>query len=195
MFTADDWQLLFTTLVAPRPIALVSSISLSGKINLAPFSSYTPVCDDPPTLLLAIQRRSDGTRKHTARNILATRECAVSVVDSALARQMVMTSTEKDCNEFQLAGIEEESCVAVSVPRIRGAAATFECLLSRHHEVATTADCYYLSVKAIWIHDRIVTSVTARLIEEAKGIAVVGACSISNYMTTSGMILIRNPTE
>ena len=52
--------------VAPRPIALASTISLEGVRNLAPFSFFNAFGSNPPTVAFAPNRRGwDGTVKHT----------------------------------------------------------------------------------------------------------------------------------
>ena len=43
----------FKALVAPRPIAWVSSIDLDGVLNLAPFSFFNAIADQPPTIVFA----------------------------------------------------------------------------------------------------------------------------------------------
>ena len=43
----DPYEVL-TSLVVPRPIAWVSTMSAEGLLNLAPFSFYNAVCDEPP---------------------------------------------------------------------------------------------------------------------------------------------------
>lgn len=189
----EDWLFLFTSLVAPRPIAWVSSVSASGVSNLAPYSSYTAVADDPPVLFLAAQRRPSGERKHTAKNILATSECVINVVDATHAERMALTAADVEGNEFMLAGVREESCTAISSPRVGGSAASFECRLREHHVVARVADCFFLSVVNVWVRGAIVSSLTPEVVESVKCVSTIGACGIEQYMTADGMIAIRNP--
>ena len=54
--------------VVPRPIAWVSSLSEDTIPNLAPFSFFMAVCNNPPTLAFASGRRADK-KKDTVRNI------------------------------------------------------------------------------------------------------------------------------
>ena len=42
--------------VVPRPIAWVSSLSEDGIPNLAPFSFFMAVCNDPPTVAFSSGR-------------------------------------------------------------------------------------------------------------------------------------------
>ena len=73
--------------VVPRPIAWVSSLSEDGIPNLAPFSFFMAVCNDPPTVAFSSGRRA-GNKKDTVRNIEYTQDFVVNLVDDALAEQM-----------------------------------------------------------------------------------------------------------
>jgi flavin reductase (DIM6/NTAB) family NADH-FMN oxidoreductase RutF len=69
---AHIYKLLIATIV-PRPIGWVSTLSVEGVANLAPFSFFTVVGRKPPVLSLSMQRRSDGvTRKDSFVNIRDT---------------------------------------------------------------------------------------------------------------------------
>jgi flavin reductase (DIM6/NTAB) family NADH-FMN oxidoreductase RutF len=59
--------------VVPRPIAWVSSLGEDAVPNLAPFSFFMAVCNDPPTLAFASGRRA-GNKKDTVRNIEHTQD-------------------------------------------------------------------------------------------------------------------------
>ena len=58
--------------ILPRPIAWVSTVSISGVTNLAPFSFFQGVCARPPTLMFCPVNHRDGSPKDTLRNIEAT---------------------------------------------------------------------------------------------------------------------------
>ena len=79
---------ILTSLVVPRPIALVTTISPAGKVNAAPFSFFNVLGADPPILAVAPGHQDDGTPKDTARNIRLNHECVVNLVDEALAEAM-----------------------------------------------------------------------------------------------------------
>ncbi|PYN61727.1 MAG: flavin reductase family protein, partial [Candidatus Rokuibacteriota bacterium] len=82
--------------VVPRPIAWVSSVDADGVRNLAPFSYFMAITDDPPTIAFSSslrgERGAERTKKDTLRNVEATREFVVNVVDDALAEPMNLTS-------------------------------------------------------------------------------------------------------
>ena len=81
--------------ILPRPIALVSTISLDGKNNLAPFSYFNGVCSNPPSIMFAPARRGyDGKTKDTLNNIESTKEFVINIVSEDFASQMVSCSTD-----------------------------------------------------------------------------------------------------
>jgi flavin reductase (DIM6/NTAB) family NADH-FMN oxidoreductase RutF len=126
--------------VAPRPIAWVSTISVSGQPNLAPFSFFNAVCIDPPLLAFAPGLRPsrlagarEGEAKDTLRNIRQTREFVVNIVTYELREAMNLTSGEYDpsLNEFELAKITPAASQVVCPPRVAESPVSFECKL--HH--------------------------------------------------------------
>ena len=74
--------------ITPRPIAWVSTISLEGVPNLAPFSFFQGITSNPPTLMFVPVNRRDGEKKDTLRNIEQVPEFVVNLVSFALAEQM-----------------------------------------------------------------------------------------------------------
>ncbi len=121
---------LCTSLVVPRPIAWVSSIDSEGQPNLAPFSFFNAVSDQPAVLMVSIGARRDR-EKDTLRNIRETRCFAVHVVDERLVRAMNITATDypPGSNEFEAAGLAAVPSCRIAAPRVRDAAACLECEL------------------------------------------------------------------
>ena len=79
---------ILASLVTPRPIAFVTTVSPDGKVNAAPFSFFNLLGANPPILAFAPGDREDGTPKDTARNIRLTHEFVVNLVDEAIADAM-----------------------------------------------------------------------------------------------------------
>lgn len=129
--SARDRYRLMTDLVAPRPIAWVSSLASSGVANLAPFSYFQGVCSDPPTIVLGIAWLPSGRPKDTLANILETRELTINHVSEPLVAAMNATSAEypADVSEWQACGIESAPAKVVSPARVARAIAGFECRL------------------------------------------------------------------
>src|ERR1700745_1156110 len=122
---------LLIGLVAPRPIALVTSMNELGALNAAPFSAYNYLCTDPPIVGLGVTNRpaNDFVPKDTAKNIRRTGEFVVNVVTEDLAERMNITATDfpSEVNELQMANLTTTPSRLFKVPRIAEAHAALEC--------------------------------------------------------------------
>ncbi|MFM7058101.1 MAG: flavin reductase family protein [Planctomycetota bacterium] len=121
-------------LILPRPIAWVSTLSLDGTPNLAPFSFFTGVGSVPPTLAFCPANRRDGRPKDTLVNILARGEFVVNLVPFALAGPMNQTAAElePEHSEFLWADLETAPSMIVGPPRVGRSPASLECRLLHH---------------------------------------------------------------
>lgn len=127
---ADRAYQLLASLVTPRPIAFVTTISPDGKVNAAPFSFFNLLGADPPILAIAPGDRDNGTPKDTALNIRATHEFVVNLVDESIAEAMnkAAASLPHGDNELDHAGLTAAPSSLVKPPRITEAPASLECL-------------------------------------------------------------------
>jgi flavin reductase (DIM6/NTAB) family NADH-FMN oxidoreductase RutF len=126
---ADRSYALLVSLVAPRPIAWVTSLSLDGSLNAAPFSFFNALGANPPIIGFCPGDRDDGQPKDTARNIRATHEFVVNLVDEAVAEAMNKTSAPLPYgrNELETVGLTTAPSSVVKPPRIAEAPASLEC--------------------------------------------------------------------
>jgi len=122
---------LLIGLVAPRPIALITSMDEAGSLNAAPFSAYNYLCTDPPIVGIGVTNRptEDRVPKDTARNIRRTGEFVVNVVTEDIAHQMNICATDFPfgVSELEMANLETVPSTVVKVPRIATAHAALEC--------------------------------------------------------------------
>ncbi|MCL4706432.1 flavin reductase family protein [bacterium] len=118
---------LLLSIIAPRPIAWVSSMGADGSLNLAPFSFFTAVSANPPTVMVAVGARK-GQPKDTLRNVQETGEFVIHIVDETLAEAMNLTSGEWEygVNEFELAALETIPSIEVKPPRVAVAPVALE---------------------------------------------------------------------
>ena len=79
---------LMASLIVPRPIALVTTLSEDGTVNAAPFSMFNMVGEDPPVVMLSVNKLQDGQLKDTAAHILRTKEFVVHLADEPIAAAM-----------------------------------------------------------------------------------------------------------
>jgi len=130
---SDAMYKLMIGCVVPRPIAWVSSVDAAGVPNLAPFSYFMAITHDPPTIAFSASPRAEtgGGRgkKDTLRNVEATREFVVNMVDDALAEQMNVTSGDyaPEIDEFTQASLAAAPSVKVKAPRVATAPINMEC--------------------------------------------------------------------
>lgn len=126
---ADRAYQLLASLVTPRPIAFVTTISPDGRVNAAPFSFFNLLGADPPILGFAPGDRDDGTPKDTALNIRATHEFVVNLVDEAIAEAMnkCAASLPYGQNELDAAGLHAAPSSLIKPPRIAESPASLEC--------------------------------------------------------------------
>lgn len=144
---------LMASLIVPRPIALVTTLGPSGVANAAPFSMFNMVGEDPPILMISINRLKDGGLKDTAANILRSGEFVVHMSDEPMAQKM------HDCggtfpshvSELAEVGLTPVPARCVAPPRIAEAPVAFECVL---HEKLETDSRYVFIGRIVWMAAR-----------------------------------------
>ena len=144
---------LMASLIVPRPIALVTTLGETGVVNAAPFSMFNMLGEEPPILLISINRLQDGHLKDTAANIMRTKEFVVHIADEAMAAQMHRCGERMppDVSELAAVGLTTLPSRAVAPPRIEQAPAAFECTL---WETLETAARQIFIGEVRWLHAR-----------------------------------------
>ncbi|MEQ9489383.1 MAG: flavin reductase family protein [Alphaproteobacteria bacterium] len=120
----------FKALVVPRPIGWISTVDSSGRSNIAPFSYFNAVSDDPPCVMFCPNgAHKDGGAKDTLANIEATGEFVHNLVGWDLKDAMNETSANRPHgeSEFDFADLKTAPSNIVKAPRVAAAAASFEC--------------------------------------------------------------------
>ncbi|MGH2665576.1 flavin reductase family protein [Flavobacterium sp.] len=125
---------LLTGAVIPRPIGWISTVSEEGIPNLAPFSFFNAVGEDPPHVMFSTVR-PNNSNKDTLNNVLATGQFVVNMVVESVVEQMNTTSQSvpSDVNEFLLAGLTPIPSVKVKAPRVKESPVNMECELVHHY--------------------------------------------------------------
>jgi flavin reductase (DIM6/NTAB) family NADH-FMN oxidoreductase RutF len=113
------------TLIAPRPIGWISTVDADGRANLAPYSFFNLVSEQPTIVMF-----SSRGPKDTVSNVMATGEFVCNLASYALRRAVNMTSTAalRGVSEFGLAGLTPAASVKVRPPRVGEAPAALECV-------------------------------------------------------------------
>lgn len=131
MQSSDIYRLMIS-LVVPRPIAFVSTISPDGRLNLAPFSYFNAISSKPAYVCITFTHRPDDP-KDTLRNIRDTGEYVINVVSEELFEPMVKTSGEypPEVNEFEISALATRPSRVVKPPAVASSPAHLECVLER----------------------------------------------------------------
>jgi flavin reductase (DIM6/NTAB) family NADH-FMN oxidoreductase RutF len=159
---------LLTTLVVPRPIALVTTVDAAGRVNAAPFSWFNTFGSNPPIVAFAPGDRVGGPMKDTAANVKRTGEFVANLVDEALAEGMNACSADlaPGENELQRAGLTTAPSLRVEPPRIAESPAQLECVVHQIIEIGGNRMVIGL-VKLLHVRDGVLDPETLRLNPEA----------------------------
>jgi flavin reductase (DIM6/NTAB) family NADH-FMN oxidoreductase RutF len=171
---------LINSVVVPRPIAWVSSVSADGIDNLAPHSFFTVACVTPPV----VQFTSVG-RKDSLHNVEATREFVVNLAPEPLFEQVNATGTDfpAGVSEFDAVGLARETSARVAPPRVADSPVALECVL---HATTSFGDSTVVFGRVV--HAAIRTDVlddSHPMIERLRPLARLGR----NEWTTLGEVL------
>ncbi len=118
--------------VGPRPIALVSTISKDGILNLTPFSFFNAFGANPPIIAFSPSRRGrNATLKDTYYNLMDNGECVVQSVTYPIVEQISLASTEynPEINEFIKSGLTPVDSDLVKPKRVKESPFQMECKL------------------------------------------------------------------
>lgn len=128
----DNYKFLIGSII-PRPIALISSVSKEGVLNIAPFSYFNIVTSNPPIVSVSLQR-SKGELKHTTKNLLESKEAVIHIVDTDIVHDANQTAAnlDEDESEFDLTNFTLGSSERVNVPSLTEAKIRFEVELFQH---------------------------------------------------------------
>jgi flavin reductase (DIM6/NTAB) family NADH-FMN oxidoreductase RutF len=131
----DRYRLL-CSFVAPRPIALVTTVSAEGLSNAAPMSFFNVFSQDPPIVILGIQVRPDGRLKDTMVNIRETGEFVINLCDLSIAQKMVDCGIAfpRGVDEVEVAGLSLMPSLQVRPGRVHESPCSMECRLHQSIE-------------------------------------------------------------
>jgi flavin reductase (DIM6/NTAB) family NADH-FMN oxidoreductase RutF len=150
-----DFYKYMISVITPRPIAWVSTLSPRGLTNLAPYSFFNGVGANPPSIVFCPVNRRDGSKKDTLVNVEATREFVVNIVPYSLAKPMNESSAEVpyEESEFALTGLTPSPSEKIKPPRVKEAPVHMECTLIQVVPVGQGALGANIVVgRIIWMH-------------------------------------------
>ncbi len=130
MSAANRYELLLGTVV-PRPISLITTLDVDGKLNAAPYSLFNLMGHEPPVVAVSVLPHPAGRLKDTGANILATEEFVLNLVSEEMAEAMNITCIDAPAgyDELKLTTLKTTPSKRVKPPRIAQSPVAFECRL------------------------------------------------------------------
>ncbi len=130
----QKYQLMAQTII-PRPIAWIVTENKDGIVNIAPFSYFTGLSSQPPTLIVSIGHKSDGTPKDTLKNIRQSKKCTICMVEENDLNKMHFSSKSLDADDSEAEhfDIPTKKIVEDFPPMIKTTPSAFFCTL--HQEI------------------------------------------------------------
>jgi flavin reductase (DIM6/NTAB) family NADH-FMN oxidoreductase RutF len=114
-----------TSLVVPRPIGWITSLSPEGVVNLAPYSFFNLIASHPPYVMF-----SSNTRKHSQNYAQAGGEFVFNLATYDLRTEMNITGGDypEGVSEPELAKLAMAPSRLVKPPRVANSPIALECL-------------------------------------------------------------------
>ena len=165
-----DRQFMLSQLVVPRPIAMVSTRSPEGVLNIAPMSYYLPITGDPMLLGITMGLREDGHLKHTYLNAVASGDFVVNVTSDVFRDDIETVAMESpsEIDEFDLAGWTPVPATKVTSPAIAEAVARLECRVHKVVDLGTPGrifgEVHLVVGEVVWVaYDSVICNEKGRI--------------------------------
>lgn len=142
----QDLYYLLTSLVIPRPIGWISTVSAAGINNVAPYSFFNLVGSRPAYVVLG----STGV-KDSLKNMREVPQFVANIVTMDLMEKMNFTSGDfpREEDEFGWAGLTPAASARVRPPRVGEAKAHLECEVT---QVVTDGETNIILGRVLHIH-------------------------------------------
>jgi len=178
--------------IAPRPIAFASTIDISGKPNLSPFSCFNVFGVNPSTLIFSPSRSGRTNElKDTYLNVKEVPEVVINVVTYSMVEQMNLASTEfsRGVNEFYKSGFTPIPSEKIKPFRVKESPVQMECKVRQVIETGTgpgSANLIICEVLLIHINDKVLDKSGAI---DTRKLDLVGRMGADYYVRASGRAL------
>lgn len=174
--------------IGPRPIALVSTISGDGILNLTPFSFFNCFGSNPPVIAFSPSRRGrDGSFKNTYLNLMNNKECVVQSVTYSIINQINLASTEypPEVDEFVKSGLTPVDSDLVKPKRVKESPFQMECIMREMRSFGEGGASANIAIcEVIKLH--IAEDIVKDGIIQPDDIDLVGRMSANFYSRASG---------
>jgi flavin reductase (DIM6/NTAB) family NADH-FMN oxidoreductase RutF len=182
----------FKAIVSPRPVGWVTSMSAGGEINLAPYSFFNAVSDDPPIVMFS----SDGY-KDSLTFVAQTKEFVCNLATFDLRSEVVATSETfaRGVNEMAKAGLVAAPSRLVRPPRVANSPCALECKLLQIVDLANLdgelvhRHVVFGQVVGVHIDDRFIKN--GRL--DTAAMQPIARCGYSDYAVVDKVFAVARP--
>jgi len=151
---ADRYKLISQTVV-PRPIAWIVTEN-DGIVNIAPFSFFTPISSEPPTVMVSVGHKTDGTPKDTLYNIRKNQKCVICSVEEKDLEPMHLSATSlgSSVSEAKKFSIETQPLLDGYPPIIKNVQSAMFCTLLKEVELEdSTTIPIFLKIEHMYLND------------------------------------------
>ena len=187
----------YKSLIFPRPIGWISSIDKKGIVNLAPYSYFNAIADNPPQIMF-VAGASDRSsqKKDTLTNIMATKEFVVNFATTATREQMNLSSKDidKDDDEFVLTKLKKRKSRLVKVPSVANSPVNLECKLLKSIKLKSSLRKFSTMVMGEVIGIYIKDSFIEKGRVNSAAMRYVARMGYSEYTTVSSKFKMKRPT-
>lgn len=132
----EKCQGMLSSVIVPRPIAMISTVNADGVVNLAPYSYFMPVTGDPPLIAVTMgtRRASREEPKDTWANTERSGEFVVNVATRAMRDVIEAAAMDfpAEVSEIEELGLSTFESQVVAPPSLRESLVHLEC---RVHQV------------------------------------------------------------
>jgi flavin reductase (DIM6/NTAB) family NADH-FMN oxidoreductase RutF len=182
----------FKAIVSPRPIGWIGSRGADGSVNLAPYSFFNAISDNPKMVMF-----SSIGRKDTLRNVEETGVFTTSMVGRALTEKMNLSSANAPYgeNEFGFSGLEMAEARLINAPFVAAAHAALECKVTELFQPKTLDgqdnDAFVVIGQVVGIHIDEAALVDGRL--DMAAVAPLARLGYMDYADGSQTFELRRP--
>lgn len=179
-------------IVAPRPIGWISSLTLDGVANLAPYSFFNMISEAPPLVMFS----SLGAKDSLA-NIEATREFVCNLATLDLVDKVNLTSSPapRNVSEFDVADIARAPSRLVKPPRVAAAPCALECVFVEtfrpRDRNGVEANAYMVIGEVVGVHIDDAAIIDGRV--DIAALKVIARCGYLDYAPVDRLIERERP--
>ena len=180
----------------PRPIGWISSLSKQGIPNLAPYSYFNAVADEPPQVMFCSNGDSAyGGFKDSLSNILSTKEFVVNFATSTTRDAMNISSSNYKPNEdeFVAARLKKRKSKLVKAPSVYNSPVNLECKLLKTLKLKTNSKKLSTmvigEVIGIYINNKFIKNKRV----DSVSMRYISRMGYSEYSTVSSKFNLRRP--